>query len=393
MKLQLMKDQNCKRLIALVLLAGIFTCFPLAAKGSKDSDIKSTTDDVETVEYTDMLGRQVTLKKNIQRIVLLRTMDIYMLVPLLGEELDDKLIAVGTDFAQGDIDGYKKFSEVYDLTKLVNLGSVYSDDGISVESVMLLKPDIVIVDAHFKERASVKKMIEVGLPVVFTDLEPDPFFSGQKSMKMLGAMLGVADKANEMADYATARINATLKRVDDLLATGITHPVIYIEQGNMDPEEIGMTDGDIKSSWGMVWYRLGADNIGIGSDFQAMNPEKVLSANPDLIVIGGKNWNQTANIMRLGFYTDAQAASDHLGEYVTKRPGWSDLKAIKNHRLHAIYYGYYDKAYNFAGFEAMAKMLYPEAFADVDPEKDLKEFFEKYMPFSYSGVLSADWNP
>ncbi len=39
----------------------------------------------------------------------------------------------------------------------------------------------------------------------------------------------------------------------------------------------------------------------------------------------------------------------------------------------------------------MAKFLYPDQFSDLDPEKDMKDFFDKYMPVKYSGVFSGSW--
>jgi iron complex transport system substrate-binding protein len=115
-----------------------------------------------------------------------------------------------------------------------------------------------------------------------------------------------------------------------------------------------------------------------------------LAANPDVIVIGGANWSPNGDIMRMGFYVTSPGASEHLAKY-TKRAGWSDLSAIKNGRLHALHFNYSVHPYNFAGVEAMAKFLYPDKFSDLDPEKDMKEFFDKYMPVKYSGRFSADW--
>ena len=49
----------------------------------------------------------------------------------------------------------------------------------------------------------------------------------------------------------------------------------------MAPDKIGQTDGDVKTSWGYVWDKLGADNISIGVTGQPLNAEKVLASNPD----------------------------------------------------------------------------------------------------------------
>lgn len=39
----------------------------------------------------------------------------------------------------------------------------------------------------------------------------------------------------------------------------------------------------------------------------------------------------------------------------------------------------------------MAKILWPEEFADLDPQADLEEFFELYMPVEYSGIFFSQW--
>jgi len=236
----------------------------------------------------------------------------------------------------------------------------------------------------------VKNMVKLGLPVFFTDHNTDPFFGVIRSLRSLGPILGVQRHAEEMAVFSEARIKAVLARVDHLRESGTPRPVLYWEQGSTIPEKFGITDGDTSYSWGLVWSRLGADNIGVGSNFQSLNPERVLTRDPDVIVIGGANWNPTANIMRMGFQVTAPKAIAHLTEY-THRVGWAGLKAIRHHRLYALHYNYYGRPYTFACFEAMAKMLYPASFQDLDPERDLALFFAKFLPFTYSGLHSVAW--
>ena len=344
----------------------------------------------KTAKYADMLGREVELSTDIKKIVAVRYMDIYYLAAILGKELDDKLLSLGMSYAQNDSDGYKKFSEVYkNLDKLVEVGSIY-DDAVSLETMIKLEPDIIIADKQFYNYSCLNKMIEAGLPVVFTDFNTDPFHGPQDSMRMVGKMLGKEQYVNEMADYVNQKTDAVLERIGQLQASGVKKPKLYFECGNVSPEEVGGTRGDTSSGWGYLWEKLGADNIGIGSKSNAMNPEQILTANPDVIVIGGANWNPDGNIMRMGFYVTPESASEHLALY-TKRAGWADLSAIKNGRLHSLHFNYFVHPYNFAGVEAMVKFLYPDKFADLDPEKDMKEFFDKYMPVEYSGRFSADW--
>jgi iron complex transport system substrate-binding protein len=395
-----MKFMKIKGTISLFLL--IFVFFLTAtgcgdSKTSTNSDIVSTNaaeatkSEKKTAKYTDMLGREVELTTDMKKVVAFRNMEFYYLSAILGKEFEDKVLTLGLEFKQKDIDGYKKFSEVYkNLDKLAIVGSIHSD-AVNVESVVNLNPDIVIVDKQFVEKSCVKKMIETGLPVVFTDFNTDPFHGAQNSMKMVGKMLGKEKYVNEMIDYANKKTDAVLEKIKELQKSpGFKKPKLYIEQGSVPPNEFGYSDGDITTSWGYFYDKLGADSISAGTGFAPMNPEQVLAANPDVIVIGGANWNPDGNIMRMGFFVTQQSASDHLGLY-TKRAGWSDLNAIKNSRLHSIHYNYHIYPYNFAGVEAAAKFLYPKEFSDLDPEKDMKEFFDKYMPVKYSGRFSVNW--
>lgn len=384
-----MKKMRIKRkMLSLLFIVAMLISLVGCSTAVKNNEIAKETP--KTKVYTDMAGRQVTLSTNINKIVLIRSMDVYYMSAILGKDFDKKVVALGLGFKDSDIDGYKKYSEVMDMDKIKSLGSIY-DDAISLESVVNLDADLIVVDTQFKSKGCVNKMIEAGLPVVFTDMNSDPFHGVQKSMLMLGEMLGEGDKVKKMVDDANTKTDSVLARVDKLLKAGTKRPKLYFECGNVTPSEIGGTRGDTSNGWGYLWDKLGADNIGVGQGSNPMNPEIVLTANPDLIVIGGANWDPTANIMRMGYYVTKQQASDHLSEYAEKRAGWGDLSAIKNKRLYSVHFNYTVYPYNFCGVEAMAKFLFPDEFKDLNPEKDREEFFDKYMPVKYSGLFSADW--
>ncbi len=62
----------------------------------------------KTAVYTDMLDRKVTLTTNVKRIVLVRTMDIYMLRHF-RQRFGYKIGGSRTKFPRQRIDGYKSF--------------------------------------------------------------------------------------------------------------------------------------------------------------------------------------------------------------------------------------------------------------------------------------------
>ena len=42
--------------------------------------------------------------------------------------------------------------------------------------------------------------------------------------------------------------------------------------------------------------------------------------------------------------------------------------------------------FDFAGTQFLAKQIYPELFEDINPEENLRDFFDKYMPVELDGV-------
>ncbi|MFP3156554.1 ABC transporter substrate-binding protein [Lachnospiraceae bacterium ZAX-1] len=375
----------CLMLVCVIIAAGIVGCG--IAPNTSNSGTKKTA----TREYTDMAGRTVTLPLEINKIVAVRYMDLNILAAVLGEDFDKKVISLGGSVEVNDIDNYKKFSESYDLDKLLIMDGLY-EDNIDVEAMLELNPDIIIVDTQFQSKGCISKMIEMGLPVVFTDVNTDPFYGELNAMKMLDEMFGKSERVSAMVEYAKVKTDALLARIDTIVQSGTKKPVLYFECGNTIPSEIGQTRGDTSEGWGLLWNKLGADNIGEGHGRDVLDQEIVLTADPDIIVIGGSNWDQTSNIMRMGYYVAPEAAIAHLDEYVASRPGWNVLPAIQNERLYSIHFNGTVYPFNFAVYEYMAKMLWTDEFADIDPQADLEEFFELYMPVKYSGMFAGQWH-
>lgn len=385
-----------KKIISLLLIVMVLMslagCTTTAAKN--DTSNTTTESAAKTKTYTDMAGRKVTLKTDIKKIVALRYMETNMLGAILGRDFDKKVISLGQDLKTNDIDLYNKFSQTFNMSKIVECGSVY-DDSVSSEKLIELDPDIIIVDYAFIKKSSVQKLIEAGLPVVFIDDDGsnpknDPLYSMINSMAMLGDMLGYKDKTDKMVKYEKSKIDNVLKLTQEAIKESSKKPTVYFELGNVTPQEIGTTRADTTNGLGALLKRLGAENIGEGHGSDVLNPEIVLNSNPDIIMIGGANWDSKANIMRFGYLMNEKQTKEHLEEY-TKRAGWSDLSAVKNGKLYGFHFNYAKYPFSFAMIEYMAKKLWPEKFEKVNPQADLKEFFSNYMPIKYSGVYFEDW--
>ena len=65
---------------------------------------------------------------------------------------------------------------------------------------------------------------------------------------------------------------------------------------------------------------------------------------------------------------------------IDTRPGWSNMKAVKEQQIFAVENNLLRTLRDYIVVEYIAKCLYPNEFADVDPEQELKDFSEKYIP-------------
>lgn len=338
--------------------------------------------------YTDLAGKTVKVTTNVQRIVLLRSRDIYELSAILGDEISEKLVGWGPDLKNKDNDGYKKFTEAFPKLKtLQDTGDVQSD-AVSVETMLNLKPDLIVADQYMlDEFQSVKKLIEAGLPVVCIDESTDPLATPQKGIRLLGKILGKESRADEIADYADLQV----KKIYETIATiNDPKPSVYLECGDTGPKTFSDTySGSNDQSWGTVLGRLRVNNIAEGAvqGMAQINPELVISKNPEIIVITGQNWTSASDSMRLGFYADKVDSKARLKAFAT-RAGWNELSAIKNNRVYSVFHNLSMHIFDFVGLQALAKDFYPNQFKDLDPEQNLKTFFEKYMPITYSGMFS-----
>ncbi len=341
-----------------------------------------------TATYTDLAGRKVSITTNVQRIVLLRSRDIYELSAILGEEISEKLVGWGPDLKNKDNDGYKKFLEVFPkLNSITDTGDVQSD-AVSVETVVNLSPDLVVADQYMlKEFQCVQKLIDAGLPVVCIDESTDPLATPQKGIRLLGKILGKESRADQIANYADEQV----KKIYNTVATlSGPKPRVYLECGDTGPKTFSSAyAGADDQSWGTVMSKLRITNIADGSiqETGQINPELVISSNPDIIVITGQHWTSATDSMRLGFYADEADSRARLQAYTT-RTGWNNLSAVKNDRVYSVFHNLSMHIFDFVGLQALAKDFYPDAFENIDPEQNLKTFFDQYMPISYSGFYS-----
>ena len=237
---------------------------------------------VQALQITDERGVSVTLAQSPQRIV--------SLLPSLTEavcELGQCQRLVG-------VDRYSDFPAM--VQKLPQVGGGLDPN---IEAIVALKPDLVLMATSAR---AADRLQALGLKVI--TLEPKTHSDVQRVLLTLGQLLSVPD-----AQRIWRTIDAGVSAAAQTLPPDVQGVRIYFEANQ------GPYAASEQSFIGETLSRLGVKNIVPGKlgPFPKLNPEFIVRANPDLIMV-------------------AQSSLDGLAQ----RPGWSGMRAMREGRLCAF---------------------------------------------------------
>ena len=233
----------------------------------------------QALQVTDDRGVTVTLPAAPKRIV--------SLLPSITESV----CALGQCQRLVGVDRYSDFPA--HLQKLPQLGGGLDPN---IEAIVALKPDVVLMAQSSR---AAERLEALGLNVVA--LEPKTHADVQRVMLTLGQLLDVPDAAR-----IWRAIDAGVSAAAQSLPAGVRSTRVYFEV-NEGPYAAGES-----SFIGETLTRLGVKNIVPAKlgPFPKLNPEFMVRANPDLIMIG-------------------RSSVDGL----KARPGWHTMRAVREQRV------------------------------------------------------------
>ena len=368
----------------------------IAACGGPSEIKKDTAQNNKPIEITDVTGRTVTLKKPAERVVLQWSGaggPFFTISALMGKDTPKVIAGMDTSLQDYRADMWKHFTtEMPELAKIPVVGTI-GDKTFNAEQVVALNPDVIFIPVDLKdqyESDAKAKMDAAGIQTIYIDYHAEKLESHQKSIDAIGKALGKEERAAEIKKFYTDRVTRVLDRVSKI---NKPKPTVYLEVGMNGPEEFGNSFSS-NYSWGALATMAGADVItkDVIKKTSPINPEFILEKNPDIIMIMGSYWPKKPTSMRLGFEATEDSSQALLKAFTTERQGWSELKAVENKQVYSAHHGLPREVFDAAVFEYLAKTFYPEEFKDVDPEATLKEFYDKFLPFSYSGIWFMHMN-
>ena len=173
-------------------------------------------------------------------------------------------------------------------------------DDTQLEALVRLKPDVVLLA---KSARIIQRLEALGIPVLA--LEPQTHADVHRVLQTVAAVLQLPN-AQDQANVVWQNIQRQISQAKSNIPAQAINATVYLEASTG-----GYAAGET-SFIGEIMRQLGLKNIVTSSmgAFPKLNPEFVVRANPQLIVL-------------------AQPIVTNLSQ----RPGWSGITALKNKRV------------------------------------------------------------
>lgn len=316
----------------------------------------------DTVSVTDAAGRTVQVPAQVDRVVGTGCSDreiVYL-------NASDKL--VGIEQVESNSNGGSGDSLPYmvaypELMELPIVGDA-SKNIINYEKIAELKPDVVFARSAEDADAIHTK---TGIPtvVVYTGAvgTSEQMDNYKNSLKVMGKVLGKEDRADELVNYIDSCQEDLNKRTNGISS----NKTVYIA-GQAYRGTHGITS---TNPFYPPFEMVNADNVASAMNTTTnatlnaiqIDKEQLVTWNPDVIFIEGGSL--------------ATVTSD-----ISKNPEYKNIKAIQDGNVYVVltYCLYsYNKDEMIADAYYIGKVLYPEQFSDVDPEKKADEIFTMFV--------------
>jgi ABC-type Fe3+-hydroxamate transport system substrate-binding protein len=336
-----------------------------------------------SVTVRDAAGRSVIVAAPASRVVLLFNYEEF--AAIAGPGAFDRVAGfdrvVWHDWRRSIWDKY--VAALPHVADIADIGDSYNGT-FSVEKVIALKPQVMIAPkwAFDALGSQVAQLEAAGIPTLVINYNAMTVPTHVASTLAIGAVMGTQSRADDLATLYKAKVADVVARV---AKANRPPPKVYVELGMKGPGEYDVSFA--ADQWGPLIGTAGGDNIAKGKiESEApLSAEYVLASDPDYIFIAGSNWADAPHAVEMGFGIGSRLTDERLNGYKA-RPGWSGLKAIKNGNLYAIHHGIARTLFDYVGMQFIAKAMYPDQFADIDPEGSLRDYFAKYLPVAYEGT-------
>lgn len=349
--------QLTKRLVGfLVVMAMAVSMLTGCSTAKDDNSSKPNTEQSssEKVKFTDSVGREVEIPKNIKAVAPsgpLAQIVLYSISP-------DKIIGWSKKPGKSTA---KYMDEKYH--NLPEFGQFYGKNAsLNLEALVNAKPDVIIDIGEKKE--TVKEDMDsiqtkTNIPTIFIEATLDNM---DKAYETLGEVLSEKEAAKALSEY----VANTLKDVKDKAAT--------IPENKRKKVYYGTAETALQTN---AKGSIHADVIDIVGGVNVAEVEKVSTGGGSQVTIEQLLlWKPDVVIL------SQEGSYDKIG----KDTAWKDVKAVKDGKFYEIPMGPYNWMGNppsvnrIIGMKWLGNLLYPDTYK-YDMVKETKDFYKLFYHY------------
>lgn len=318
--------------VVLVLSVALSACAPAAVtEPEAEAAVEPTlvpptavlTEEPEPapIVLEDDLGYEVILDEPAQTII------------SISPSLTEILFGVGAGERLIGRDSNSTYPEA--ALEAVDLGGMW--DGIPVEDILAMEPDLILAGEIFSADA-IAELRELGL-TVYWQANPDDFDGLYGNIRDIAVLTGTEDVAEELIGSLTARVAA----LEEKLAAVDVTPLVFYELDASEPANPWTTGAGTFISY--VINKAKGSNLGdsLEGEWVQISSEELVAQNPDVILLSDALYGETP-------------------ESVAERAGWDGIKAVVEGEVYPFdpFILSVPGPRLVDGFEQVAAILHPE---------------------------------
>lgn len=312
----------------------------------------SSEADSKTVVVTDSIGREVELPSSGVKAVVSNAYNMELVNAIGAAEQ-----VVGVDwYIWQDAESWKgRFTEEMEVGK---------DPEMNYEKIISLSPDVLVLAENGGWEDAQQSLEPFGIKVFVCNAYYTAEFAN--NCEMLGQVFNVQDRAKELSDYFTEKLDYIDTQLKD-----VPKKTVYFEY-----RTIGRTTVPGDYFFNMIEFAH-ADNIFKDAEARDVDPEAVIAANPEYIV------KVSAPDVTSSYYPPTLEEHQAIKDELKGRPGWDETLAVKNDNILLLSHYVQGGASKLVGTMYVAKYMYPDQLPDLNPEQVFSDWLVKFMGNEY----------
>ena len=334
--------------LLIMLLGSIF----IAGCGQ---DVTTSQADMQTI--TDLAGNQVEVPKQVQRIAVIPVPWASVIFGVDGS--GDKIVAMHPLA----MTSYKSsiLSKLAPKLASADTSAIDNNFTVNIEELMKDKPDVVLLWDYQTENDAKQKLAALGVPSLM--IHYGTLEDVQHGIQMLGTLLGKEDRAQELLQWQKD-IMAHVDQKQSVLANAPKPKVLYLQNESLSVAAADSVNRKMIAKAGGVCV-----SQDVPGQWKKVTMEQIAAWNPDIIIISNFTQMQPEAILQ-----NKLAGQD-----------WSQIAAVKNHRVYKAPQGLYrwdaPCIETPLMMEWLGKVIQPKIFADVDLRADIHDFYQNLLHY------------